>query len=89
MSGEHAEVIHFLEDYFRERYSDDITADTDLIETGLLESLMILDLNAHIEQRYEICFEPEEVAPRNFRSVRTLAALITRKHDSATTGQLH
>ena len=59
--------------------TEEITPDTDLLATGALESLTIMDLLAHIDQEYEVCFMPEEIVPANFQSVGRLAELISAK----------
>ena len=52
--------------------------DTDLIETGVLDSLAILDLVAFVETRYDLALPVEEFTPENFRNVRAIAALVQR-----------
>lgn len=56
-----------------------VDADTDLIESELLDSLLVMDLIAHIEGRYGIRLENTEIAPRNFRTIGALAELVAGK----------
>lgn len=64
-----------------------ITIDTDLINEGLLDSLMVMDLVTSIERQYGLAIDYAEIAPRHFRSVRTLATLVAlRKANSAKNG---
>ena len=52
-----------------------VAADTDLIDGGLLDSLLLTDLILHIEERYAVAFDAGDVSPANFRSV---AAIVDR-----------
>ena len=74
-------IARELADYLGERFSltEEIQIDTDLVSAGLLESLTIMDLLAHIEQAYDVVFEPQEIRPANFRSAARLAELIDAK----------
>lgn len=53
--------------------------DTDLLQDELLDSLLIMDLVAHVEGRYGIRLENTDIAPANFRSVEKLSALIAAR----------
>ena len=54
--------------------------DTDaLLETGILDSLGVLDLVGYVEQKFSIVVEDEELVPENFQSVDTLASYVQRK----------
>lgn len=54
-----------------------ITAETNLLDEGHLDSLFVMDLIVHIERQFGVVVDSREISPRNFRSVRTLTALIT------------
>jgi acyl carrier protein len=49
-----------------------VAADTDLIDGGLLDSLLLTDLILHIEARYAVAFDAGDVSPANFRSVTAI-----------------
>lgn len=53
-----------------------LTAHTDLLEEGLLDSLLLVDLIFQIEDRYGVRFESEHVSPDNFRAVYAIANLV-------------
>ncbi len=59
------------------RYAE-VTADTDLLDSGLLNSLLLTDLILHVEQRYGVQFDDRDVSPGNFRSVTAIVALVQR-----------
>ena len=53
--------------------------DTDLLETGLLDSLLIVDLLVHIERELGRTLPMEALELEDFRSLVTIARCIERK----------
>ena len=53
-----------------------VAADTDLIDGGLLDSLLLTDMILHIEERYGIVLDGGEVSPANFRTVDAIVGLV-------------
>ena len=53
--------------------------DDDLIGSGILDSLAIVQLVAHLEERCGIEVGADEITPENFGSVRRLAAYLAEK----------
>lgn len=51
----------------------------DLLQAGVLDSLMIIDLVAYIESDFGISIRPRDISPSNFRTVATMTRLITDK----------
>jgi len=47
----------------------DVTLQTDLLENGLLDSLLLMDLIFHIEEKYGVRFDSDQVNPSNFRTI--------------------
>lgn len=56
-----------------------LDTDTDLVETGVLDSFMLVGMVSHIEQAYGVAFGPNEIVPANFRSIARLAEVIAEK----------
>jgi acyl carrier protein len=50
--------------------------DTDLFQTGLVDSLTFVELLVHIEETMGITVTLEELEPDNFRSVRDIANFV-------------
>ena len=65
-----------LLEYVRETSYADVEADSDLIESGYVDSLLVMDLVLHIGQRFEVTLGAADLAPRNFRSISSLTDLI-------------
>lgn len=59
------------------------SADTDLIEEGLLDSLAFMDLLMFLEQRFGIVFSPDQLDFDNFRSLDRIAQTISGHGGSA------
>lgn len=58
---------------------DALTAGTDLLQSGILDSLMVVDLACHVESTYGTQLNETEIAPRHFQSVACLARLVASK----------
>lgn len=56
-----------------------LTPDTDLLETDLLDSLLVMDVVAHVESTYGVRLGDADIAPRNFRTVAALADLVSER----------
>lgn len=48
----------------------------DLIETGVLDSLALIELLTALEQEFEIRFDLADLDPEQFRSVDAIAGLV-------------
>jgi acyl carrier protein len=56
---------------------------TPLLDTGLLDSLGILDVVSFVEQEYGILLGDEELVPENFQTIERLAAFLAKKQSAA------
>jgi acyl carrier protein len=52
--------------------------DTDVIESGLIDSLALVELLAAIEEEFEIELPLDELDVENLRSVETISEFVTR-----------
>lgn len=67
------------------RYTE-VTLRTDLLESGLLDSLLLMDLIFHIEEMYGIRFDSNHVNPSNFRTIMDIVSFVL---DQAPVSQRH
>lgn len=74
-------VRRFLEDELASGAST-LSDDDDLLVPGLLDSLGVVRLVAAIEDAEGLTIEQDEINPDNFRSVRTIRALLARKREA-------
>ena len=55
------------------------SADTDLMESGLLDSLTLVELMSSLEEQFGISISFDEVEIDNFRSARRIAEFVNRR----------
>ena len=53
--------------------------DASFLETGIVDSMGILELITFLEKNYGIKVEPAEMVPENFDSLNQLARFVSRK----------
>lgn len=56
-----------------------IARDEDLLETDILDSLMIVELVSFLEARFGIRVQDDDLLPENFRTVNEIVAFVERK----------
>ena len=56
----------------------DFTANEELIDEGILDSLDIVTLVTEINEEFDVTIPAEEIIPENFNSAKALMALITK-----------
>lgn len=61
--------------------SEDFDATTDLIEYGVLDSLLVTDLVLHIQTKYGIALTARDISPENLGSVERMGDLIRERQD--------
>ena len=68
---------HIVEDFL---CGDDrgLHNDTDLHESGILDSFAILELVTLLDERFYVHFEPEDIDADNFRNIGTITQLVLR-----------
>jgi 2-hydroxymuconate-semialdehyde hydrolase len=70
-------LTDFVQTYAPQLASE-ITEDTPLIEQGLLNSLLLMNLVAFLDRRIGLAVPDEEIVPENFGTLRSIRSLITR-----------
>ena len=69
-----ADIVQFVQARGK-RYAE-VTLRTDLLESGLLDSLLLMDLIFHIEEAYGIRFDTDHVSPSNFRTIVDIVSFV-------------
>ena len=57
----------------------EVSEQTELFESGVLDSLAVLRLVMHLEAAHAITFTPEDLTPEIFGRVPALSALVCRR----------
>jgi len=82
MGSSEADIIVAVRKYMQKELLQsevELGDDTALIEGGHLTSLQTVQLVAFLEEQYGFEIDPEEVTEDEFRSLKTIAALVKRK----------
>lgn len=58
----------------------DLGDDTDLFESGVVNSLFAIQLMTFVEKRFAVEMESDDLDIENFRSLNATAAFVARKH---------
>ena len=79
-SGIRDEVKKFIIDEFLPGEDpDELTPDTPLVSSGILDSIATLKLVTFLEETYDISVEPHEVDAENLDTLDLITTLITSK----------
>jgi acyl carrier protein len=78
-----AEIQHHIRDVLLE---DEFEGGDPLAEKEL-DSLLLEQLLDHLEERYLILFDPEEITRANLATVRQLAMMVARRTRDASAGR--
>lgn len=62
---------------------DDFDADTDLLGSGILDSLGMVQLIAFVENEFKIKVEPEEMVIENFMNINSVCTYVAEKNKSS------
>ena len=72
-----AEIIHlFVKERFPLAQSEDLTRESSLLDSGIVDSLGILDLVGFLEERFGIEAQDDDLVPDNFESIDSLVRFI-------------
>lgn len=67
-----------LTGYLTEKIKTGIKADDDIFASGLVSSMFAMQLVVHLESTYDLAIIGPELKLDNFRTARTMAALVLR-----------
>jgi len=70
------QIIHLL---LEKVHVEAPSADTDLMESGLLDSLTLVELMSSLEEQFGIHISFDEVEIDNFRSARRIAEFVNQR----------
>ncbi len=57
---------------------EEVDPEQDLIESGYLDSLALIQVMVALEEAFDITIEPEEMDMEDYRSIASISRLITR-----------
>ncbi|MEP0814878.1 MAG: acyl carrier protein [bacterium] len=69
-------VINYITEEYLEDDDDEVTLDTPLISSGIVDSFSMVSLKAFLENKYKISIPDERATPEAFDTVRKIIALV-------------
>jgi acyl carrier protein len=76
-------ILNFVVDKFPLARKKSIAVEDDLLESGIIDSLGILDLVSFLEQEFGIVVADDELVPDHFQSVAHLTRFVEHKRNEA------
>ena len=76
-NGEAKRIRTFLEGQFPQ--AKKVDDKTSLLESGVLDSLGILEVVSFLEQEFGLQIQDDELLPENFQSVESLSSFVLNK----------
>lgn len=74
---------YIMEQFLRNANPDDLTAETPLIEGGILDSLATVRLASFLEEQFGIELQPYDVNEDNLGSLEKISALVRSRQPAA------
>jgi len=69
---------YIVDEYIEDDDDVEVSNDTPLISSGIVDSFSMVSLKAFLEKKYEIKLPDEEATPEAFDSVNSIVALILK-----------
>ena len=81
MTGNHVsmQIRKFILDKFPLARKQQIKDSDPLLESGVLDSLGVLDLVSFVEQEFSVHVADDELVPENFQTIDRIAAFVASK----------
>jgi acyl carrier protein len=77
---EHHGIRQKLTELFAKKLNLEVSSvDTDLVETGLLDSLALVELLAQLEEMFGISVSTDDLELVNFRSIASIARFVVQR----------
>ena len=81
MRKESHRMVAFIADHVVGRRGTDITSQTPLVSSGLIDSCMLVEVLIELERVAGLSFPPGSVDPENFETVDRMMQLVDRCRD--------
>ncbi len=74
------EIDRKLTELFAKKLNLEVASvDMDLVGTGILDSLALVELLAQLEETFGITISPDDLELENFRSIASIAEFVTQR----------
>ena len=79
-----SEIREFILTQFPVAKKKKIKDDDVLLESGIIDSLGVMEIVNYIAERYELDIDDDDLVPENFNSVQAIAEFVNQKqHNNA------
>jgi|SRR5689334_1077673 acyl carrier protein len=75
----HSAITEFIFSHFPLAQKRQLRSTDPLIESGVIDSMGMLDVVAFIEEEFRVKVEDEDLSPENFHCISTIAAFVEMK----------
>ena len=76
-------VVAFIRDELGEADVEELGRDENLLVSGLVDSVGMLRLIGHLQERLGVEVPPAQLVPDNFRTIRVMAAFLLGRRTAA------
>lgn len=77
------DILTFVCQKFPLAQKKKVGIDDPLIQSGLVDSLGIMEMVNHLAESYDLEITEEDLVPENFESVKAMALFVARKRNGA------
>lgn len=78
-NGIHPRIRAFVLEKFPQAKKRDLRDDLALLESGIVDSLGVLDVVEFLEENFSIKVDDEDLIPENFGTVRAMVSFVEQK----------
>lgn len=78
-NGIHPRIRAFVLEKFPQAKKRDLKDDLMLLESGIVDSLGVLDVVEFLEEAFSIKIDDEDLIPENFGTVRAMVSFVEQK----------
>lgn len=74
-------MVEEITNYINEEIDILVTQEEELLSSGLIDSITIMKLIAHLEETYEIKVPPHDMVIENFNTISSIIEYITQQQN--------
>jgi acyl carrier protein len=72
-------MVEEITNYIKEEIDVLVTQEEELLSSGLIDSITIMKVIAHLEETYEIKVPPQDMVIENFNTIKSITEYITQQ----------
>jgi len=74
-------MVEEITNYINEEIDILVTQEEELLSSGLIDSITIMKLIAHLEETYKIKVPPQDMVIENFNTITSITEYITQQQN--------